>query len=195
MVMLLSLSSCGFVKGRIHSLATATPKDTATFFVKQHKPQSLTEKHIEDLIHQEMERVSLTPARSQNEADYLVRYEYRIGTGETMLSSSPDPVFGRHSVYSTTLFPREFNISIVERDNEALSNNPTGILWQAKLFSRGSSSEFSVLADYFIPQMFQRYGQTVSNDTFEIALGYGGLYGSMRSKAGQPSSGENADDC
>jgi hypothetical protein len=163
------LSSCGSsIRGRINSLANATPKDNATFFVKQNNPHSLTERHIKNLIHKEMEKVGLNPASSQDEADCLVGYKYRIGTGKTVVSSSPDFVVGGHNVHSTTVFPREFVIIIVERDYEANSNNPTGILWQAELLSRGSSSDISVLADYFIPQMFQRYGKTITNDTFDL---------------------------
>ena len=50
-----------------------------------------------------MEKVGLNPASSQDEADCLVGYKYRIGTGKTVVSSSPDFVFGGHNVHSTTV--------------------------------------------------------------------------------------------
>ena len=48
------------------------------------------------------------------------------------------------------------------------SNGSPGVLWRAELLSRGRSSDMSLLADYFIPQMFQLYGKTASNEKFTI---------------------------
>jgi len=108
-----------------------------------------------------------TPANSQEEAEYLVIYNFNIGAGTTKVSSSRDFVYGGKEVHSSTSYPRQFEIAIVSKTPETRSKDVPSILWQAELYSQGSSSDMSVLADIFIPQMFQRYGKTVTNEQFE----------------------------
>ena len=106
-VVLFLLSSCvSSVKGRINSLANGTPKDKATFIVKQDNAYSLTQKHIKDLISIEMEKLGFTSASSQEDADYIVAYKFNVGSGVTNIASYPDFVVGGHGVSSVTLYPK-----------------------------------------------------------------------------------------
>jgi hypothetical protein len=104
-------------------------------------------------------------AASREAANVAVLYKYSIGPGRTHVSSHPDFVWGGQKTVSSTSYPRLFQLAIVDLEK---SNIPEKleIIWQGEIHSRGSTSNISKLAPYFIDILFENYDKTVTNKPF-----------------------------
>lgn len=76
--------------GRISSANYQSHPTNATFLVLQSDRITLTERNIQTLIANEMEKLGFKRAGDQATADLAVVYSYSIGAGTTSVSSSPD---------------------------------------------------------------------------------------------------------
>ena len=106
-------------------------------------------------------------ADSADNADFAVMYSYSIGAGKTIVSSSPDFVWGGQKVDSSTTFPRYFQVSIVDVGLSRKRNQLT-FSWQAEIYSSGESQNISWLADHFVPKLFENFGKTANNQPIII---------------------------
>jgi hypothetical protein len=159
----------GRIGGQISSATDQPLPVNATFFILQGDKITLTERNIQGLIAKEMEKLGFKRAVDQSSADVAVLYSYSIGAGTTKVSvsSSPDFVFGGKTVSSSssTEYPRYFHIAIIDRRRTLDPKEPV-FIWQAELYSSGSSSNISLLAEGFIPELFKWYGKDVKNKRF-----------------------------
>lgn len=86
-----------------------------------------------------------------------------------MISSSPDIVFGGQRVGSYVQYPRMFELVLIDLERSSLPDK-VEIIWQAELRSSGSSNDMSLLAPVFLDALFERYGKTVSNESFSTVV-------------------------
>ena len=164
-----TLACVPFIRGRISSATYQPHPGNATFFVVQSDKNTLTERNIQTLIEKEMEKLGFKRAVDRATADVAVLYSYSIGAGvtETAVSSSPDFVWGGQKVSSSssTEYPRYFHITIIDLAQTHDPKEPV-FIWQAELYSSGSSSNISLLAETFVPELFKWYGNNVTNKRF-----------------------------
>ena len=153
------------LSGRVSSAVYEPHPGNATFFVVQSDKITLTERKIQNLIVNEMEKLGFRRTANRASADFYVVYSYSIGSGTTHVSSSPDFVFGGQEVTSSVRYPRYFHVAIVDA-RETLDPKEPVILWQAELYSSGSSANISELAETFVSELFKRYGKNVKNEGF-----------------------------
>lgn len=155
------------ITGRI-SAATYQPLPSgASFAVLSSGAPTLTERHIQDLIANEMKSRGFNHVEAVAGADFAVMYSYSIGAGKTVVSSSPDFVFGGQKVDSSTSYPRYFQVSIIDVGLSLDKNQPV-FVWQSEIYSSGSSQNISWLADQFVPKLFEKLGMTVNNERMLI---------------------------
>ncbi len=157
------------ILGRV-SAATYQPLlGKATFFVVQSDRITLTERNIQTLIANEMVKLGFKRVYDGGTADLAVVYSYSIGAGTTSVSSSPDFVWGGQKVESSTEYPRYFHIAIIDQSQTLNAKEPV-FIWEAELYSSGSSSNIAWLAESFVPELFKWYGKNVTNKRFMIPL-------------------------
>jgi hypothetical protein len=163
----LILPACApsLISGRI-STATYQPYPTpAKFFILSSDRITLTEKNIQNLIAKEMEKIGFSSAPDLGNADLAVIYSYSIGAGTTSVSSSPDFVWGGKTIESSTEYPRYFFVGIIDRAQTINPKEPV-FIWQGEIYSSGSSSNISFLAESFVPELFKWYGKNITNKRF-----------------------------
>jgi len=155
------------ISGRVSS-ATYQPYPTpATFYIVQGDRITLTEKNIQNTIAKEMERIGFRPATDLAHADLAVVYSYSIGPGISIVSSSPDFVWGGQEVRSSIEYPRYFFVGIIDLKKTINPKEPV-FIWQGEIYSSGSSSNIAWLAESFVPELFKYYGKNVKNKLFII---------------------------
>jgi hypothetical protein len=103
-------------------------------------------------------------AASRETANVAVLYKYSIGPGRTHVSSHPG-FKGRTEVESSTSYPRLFQLAIVDLEKSDIPEKME-MIWQGEIHSRGSISNISRLAPYFIDILFENYDKTVTNKPF-----------------------------
>jgi hypothetical protein len=159
------LAGCApaLLSGRLSAASYRQLPAGATFAVIGSGSLTLTERHIQDLIRAQMESLGFQLSQQADAADFAVVYSYSIGAGNTVVSSSPDFVWGGQKVSSATSYPRYFQVSIVDIP-ASRTKNELVISWQAEIYSQGSSQNVSWLAEHFVPELFKRFGQTTNND-------------------------------
>ncbi|MCX5804321.1 MAG: DUF4136 domain-containing protein [Proteobacteria bacterium] len=170
-----TLACAPFIISGCISSATYQPHPgNATFFVVQSDKNTLTERNIQTLIEKEMEKLGFKRAVDRATADVAVLYSSSIGAGvtETVVSSSPDFVWGGQKVSSSssTEYPRYFHIAIIDLAQTHDPKEPV-FIWQAELYSSGSSSNISWLAETFVPELFKWYCNNVTNKRFMTTIG------------------------
>jgi hypothetical protein len=154
-----------FIKGRV-SAATYQPYPThATFFIVPSDRTTLTEKTIQNLIAKEMEKIGFRRSADLTNTDLAVGYSYSIGAGTTSVSSSPDFVWGGKEIVSRTKYPRYFYVGIIDRAKTINPKEPV-FIWQGELYSSGSISNISLVAESFVRELFEWYGKNVTNKRF-----------------------------
>ena len=104
-------------------------------------------------------------ATEPSTADLSVNYQFNIGTGTANVSSSPNFVTGGSAVSSVTTYPRLLQVILLDKKASEIAQKPV-IIWQAEIFSEGSDSNLSVLADSFVPEIFKSFGRNVTNERF-----------------------------
>ncbi|HLD45533.1 MAG TPA: DUF4136 domain-containing protein [bacterium] len=153
------------IDGRISTEMYTKPSNKNTFVVVTPSFPSLTEKQIATLIEKKMIEKGFSKASSKKTADIGVFYSYSIGNGSNQILSTPDFVVGGHAIYSETVYPRFFQIVIIDLAKTRLPNK-IAIIWQGELRSKGSSDNIIDVAQYFIGALFSSYGKTVTNKGF-----------------------------
>ncbi|MGA2324422.1 MAG: hypothetical protein ABSG22_11305 [Sedimentisphaerales bacterium] len=154
---------CRSIEGQLNSASYGTPKPGSTFIIEGSGSLTLTERHIQDLIKKELFNLGFKEAIASTTADFAVIYSYSIGAGKTVVSSSPDFVWGGQQISSSTSYPRYFQISIADIPASHNQNKPV-FIWQAEIYSSGTSQNISWFADQFVPELFKRYGKTINNE-------------------------------
>jgi hypothetical protein len=159
----ITLSGC--VHGTVSTATYTDPPQQPLFTVFSSDLLSLTERNITALIETKMSERGYTKAGSHEAANVAVLYEYSVGPGRTHVSSSPDFVWGGQKVVSTTVYPRFFQIVVVDLERSKLPEK-IEIIWHGEVYSSGSSANISKLAGYFIDELFENFGTTVTNKSF-----------------------------
>lgn len=162
----LILSGCaGVFHGTVSTATYTDPPQQPLFTVFSSDLLSLTEKNITALIETKMSERGYTKAGSREAANVAVFYKYSVGLGRTHVSSSPDFVWGGQKVVSTTVYPRFFQIVVVDLERSKLPEK-IEIIWHGEVYSSGSSANISKLAGHFIDELFENFGTTVTNKRF-----------------------------
>src|SRR5262249_9693623 len=130
---------------------------------------SLREQSIVGLIEKKMTQYGFVKAASQAVANIVVHYKYTIGPSTTEVQSSPDYVYGGKQVSSSTMYPRTFEIAIVDVKRSEASGK-VEVIWHGEVYSAGASANMTRLAPLFIDVLFENYGKTVTNETFSRVL-------------------------
>ncbi len=151
------------VAGRINAASYTEPPQKPTFRVIIPDPLSLTDRNIGLLIEKKMIEHGYSKAASEEEANVAVIFKYRVGSGTTEVTGGTYQ--GTGSVQSYTIYPRFFQITIVDLLKSKLPEK-LEIIWQGELTSKGRLDDVSRLAPYFIDSLFEYYGSTVSNEKF-----------------------------
>lgn len=159
------------ISGRVSTIVDAPPPQQLLFTVISKDSISMRERTIVGLIERKMSEHGFIKASSQEVATVAVLYEYSIGSGTTTtdVSSSPDFVWGGQKVSSEsyTRYPRTFDIAVIDT-NKSKASGKVEVIWQGGLYSSGSSADMTRLAPRFIDVLFENYGKTVTNKTFDI---------------------------
>lgn len=153
------------ILGRVSAATYQPHSGNATFFVIQSDKITLTERNIQALIANEMEKLGFKRAVDRATADVAVLYSYSISAGTTSVSSSPDFVWGGQKVESSTVYPRYLHVAIIDLVRTLNPKEPV-FIWEAELYSSGSSSNIAWLAESFVPELFKWYGKNVTNKKF-----------------------------
>lgn len=170
-ILLLSIASLlligcpAMLGGRVNAVTDVPPPQQLLFTVISKDSISLRERTIVGLIEKKLSERGFVKASSSEVATIAVHYQYSLGSGATDVSSSPDFVFGGQQVSSSTSYPRTFDIAVIDIEMSKASGK-VAIIWQGALYSKGSSSDMTWLAPYFIDVLFEHYGKTVTNQTF-----------------------------
>lgn len=158
-----------FISGSISAAAYQPHPADATFYVIPSDRVTLTERNIQTLIANEMEKLGFKRVADRATANLAVIYSYTIGAGTTSVSSRPDFVWGGQAVGSSTEYPRYFHIAIIDMKRTLDPKEPF-FIWQAELYSSGSSLNIAWLAESFVPDLFKWYGKNVTNKSFMTPL-------------------------
>jgi hypothetical protein len=163
----LILNSCiTVISGTVSTAKLAEPPPNHKFIVVVKDQMDLTGKIIAELIEHKMIDHGYTKASSLETANVEVLFNYSIGTGQTVVSSHPDySQGGQQVVASRTRYPQFFQIAIVDL-SKPKTPDKLEIIWQGEVHSSGSSSNMSELAGPFLDELFENYGNTVTNKTF-----------------------------
>lgn len=160
---LVSLSGCAHITGRINTASYVAPPQKLVFIVVMPDPLSLTDRNIGMLIERKMFEQGCNKATSEVEANVAVLFKYGIGAGTTEVHSYTYE--GKVTVSSDTTYPRFFQVAVVDLLKSKLPEK-VEIIWQGELKSKGSLDDMSRLAPYFIDALFEHYGSTVTNEKF-----------------------------
>jgi len=155
-IVVLAVSSCGHVAGMVSTVAYSGPPQGASFTVIMPDPPSLTDKNIGALISKEMTVRGFVPAANADRADLRIRYSYTFSAGKHGIAGSPTT-----GHYTVTSYPRHFDVKIVASHE---------VVWEAEIYSQGSSHNISWLAETFIPELFEHFNSSVANERFRKYL-------------------------
>lgn len=146
------LAGCvpALINGNVRTIATSEPAGT-TYSIIGPKLPTISDMQLQAEIHKRMQAngfsASETPA-------VVVLYEYKVGNGRT--ESHYDIVFKRTDVY--TYFDRWFRLVVL--DGEAARAGKSIVLWQGEVNSTGSGADMTLLAPYFLDELFARLNKT-----------------------------------
>lgn len=159
------LSACAptVITGRMSAATYQMPPQGASFTLAGSGAPTLTERQIQELIKAQLESRGFRFTAPSDDADFLVVFSYSMGAGKTVVSSSPDFVWGGQKVSSSTSYPRYFQISMVDVASSQKENQVV-FAWQAEIYSSGSSQNISWLAEHFVPKLFEKFGESVSSE-------------------------------
>ena len=168
LVSALFLSACAptIIRGNLNT-ATYEPLPSGGTYSVLQSSQSLTDRHIAELIMKEMESRGFTYVEEPESASVAVGYSYSVGNGRLGVYSSPDMVWGGQKVESYTQYPRYFQIGLIDVSRSTQKNKAV-FLWQAEIQSTGTMNNMSILADSFVPELFNGFGKNITNDRFHI---------------------------
>jgi len=166
-----------FIAGRVSTATYQSYPTNATFFVITSDRITLTEKNIQNLIANEMEKIGFRRTTNVADADLAVIYSNSIGTGTSSVSGSvssqPDFVWGgqkiQGSVSSSTEYPRYFFVGIIDRSKTTNPKDPV-FIWQGEIYSSGQISNISLLSETFITELFKSYGENQTNKKFTTLI-------------------------
>jgi hypothetical protein len=167
---IIALGGCaGIVTGTVSTATYAEPPAERSFTVIAPDSLSLTNRSLTAQIEMKMLERGYVKAASSEAANVAVVYGYSIGQGSMHMPGSPDYVFGGERIQTTTAYPRQFQIAIVDVKR---SNLPDQVetLWEGEVYSSGSSRKMSELGTYFIDVLFENYGKNVSDKYFTRAV-------------------------
>lgn len=166
----LCLSGCvpALVSGRINTAQYSQAPMRPTFTVLSSRELTLTDRRIIEQIEERMVKLGYEKT-GPSEANVVVLYRYSVGSGSSVVSSSPDVVFGGERVSSYAEYPHMFEVALVDLKRSKLPDK-VELIWQAELRSSGSSSNPSMLTPIFLDELFERYGTTVTNQSFSTLV-------------------------
>ncbi len=171
LIWLLFSVGCAVLTGRVSTAVYSESPKTASFTVVGRGGHNLTDRQIGNLLSQAMVSRGYMEAADRSSADLALIYSYSVGTGHTVVSSSPDFVFGGQEVTSSTKYPRVFEVALVDLKASRLPDDDK-ILWQGEVYSTGRCSDMAVLAPIFIHAIFKNFGRSVKQDSFaDVLLG------------------------
>ena len=159
------VSTPGIYSGTVSTATYADPPSPALFVVLPPDPLSLTDRNIAALIEAKLLQLGYVKAESEGSANVAVMFNYGIGSGATTISSSPDYVMGGTNVSSSTSYPRQFRVWILDVEKTMAQEGPF-ITWQGEVFSSGSSANISNVAPVFVDVLMGNAGQDVTNKSF-----------------------------
>ena len=164
---ILFLTGCvpGVINGNVSTALYSSAPLQPYFTIVSPNTLSLTDRNINTIISQKMIEQGYIKAKTSEDANVAVLYNYSIGAGATSVSSSTDFVWGGQTVESTTVYPRFFQIIIVDLKRSNIPDK-IEIIWQGEIYSKGSSSNIYRLAHYFLDVLFENYGKTVTDKRF-----------------------------
>lgn len=159
----LAAAACASLDGRVSSVAIMPAPAGASFFVAHSEVPTLGERHMADLLGKEMRARGFVEAMEPSAADLGVNYQFNLGTGTSNVSSLPDYTNGGSYVSLETTYTRFLQVILLDKKASEAAQKPV-IIWQAEIFSKGSGSNLSVLADSFVPEIFKAFGRNVTNE-------------------------------
>jgi hypothetical protein len=162
----LTFTGCTSLSGTVSAISYGDPPQPPLFFVISKDSMSVTERNITALIEAKMNEKGYKKANSLEGANVGVVYKYSIDP-QGSVHSVPDYAAGGHSTYTT--YPRHFQISVIDLHKSKIPDS-LEFVWQGEVYSAGTSRNISLIAPYFIDVLFENYGKTVSNKTFERQL-------------------------
>jgi len=166
----ISLASCyhGTLEGTVNAVSNSAPPQQPMFIVIPPDSLSHTERNISALIEAEMSKRGYQKATSLEAANIGVLYKYSIKPIGSV-SSVPDSAVGGHATswpfWPHWPYPRHFMITMIDLQKSKMPER-IEILWQGELYSAGTAGGISLMAPYYIEQLFENYGTTVSNKRF-----------------------------
>lgn len=160
---LVFFTGCAHVAGSINAATYTEPPQKPLFIVMIPDPLSLADRNIGMMIEKKMIEHGYSKAPSEAEANVAVMFKYDVGSGITKVTGGVYQ--GTGSVHSYTVYPRFFQITIVDLLKSKPPEKLT-MIWQGELTSKGRLDEISRLAPYFVDTLFEYYGSTVTNEQF-----------------------------
>jgi hypothetical protein len=100
------------VAGKINTATYTEPPQKPMFVVEIPDPLSLTDRNIGLLIEKKMIEHGYSKASSEAEANVAVIFKYKVGSGTTEVTGGTYQ--GTGNVQSYTLYPRFFQITVVD---------------------------------------------------------------------------------
>lgn len=162
------LSGCvtpGYISGSIYTAFYGEPQNKKEFTIVLPDTLSLQDKQIADLVEKNLIQRGYKKAATREKANIAVLVRYSIGQANTHITSSRDFVFGGKNIESHTSRPRFFQINIIDLEKSKVPHDIASI-WQAEIYSEGSSQNMLGLAEHFIGALFENYGVTVKGKSF-----------------------------
>ena len=158
------------ISGRLSTIPHRQLPQGATFSVLMPSDTpSVTEATIARSVAQCMESSGYRKSDTPKSADLAVAYSFSVGAGEQVVTSSPDFVTGGHSISSMTVYPRLFQITIIDFKTSQLPDR-VDVIWQGEVFSKGSSVDMAEVGPYFIQQICSNLGLEVTNKWFQVKV-------------------------
>jgi len=156
----ISLAGCTFIDGTVSTAYYSAPPLPPMFIVISPDSLSLTERNISALIEAKLTERGLRKATSFEAANIGVLYKYSIDPLGRTYNIPGSPIFN-------TTYPRHFMIAMIDLRKSKMPEK-VEYLWQAELYSEGSSRDISSLAPIFIEELFLSYGKSVTNKSFSL---------------------------
>ncbi len=162
----IALSGCaGIVTGTVSTATYSEPPASPSFTVIGPEQSTLTDRSLSAQIELRMLAQGYRKASSTETANVAVIYGYSIGQGSTYASGNPEYVFGGERIQSSTAYPRQFQIAIVDLNRSEFPDK-VEVVWEGEIYSSGSSRKMSELGTYFIDVLFENYGTSVTDKYF-----------------------------
>lgn len=153
------------LQGRVSSAVLGEVPGGASFVMLSEGTPTLSERHLADLMAAEMRTRGFVEAPDPSVAQLAVAYFFTLGPGTVSVGTRPNSATGGRDAYSYTSYPRFLQVWLLDWKASEAKQEPV-VLWQGELYSAGAGGDLSALADYFVPEVFSRFGRGSTNETF-----------------------------